>query len=514
MTTAPVYTASPADALRTLCRHPWHWLAPAAAVMFLAAVYALVRPVTWEASQALIVRDEAIAGPARPGRFQHVEDMRTVQETILELAKSRTVAAAALQQVGPPEDRDAAPAWPTPSDIAALQGAIRLTPPKGAEFGKTEVFYLKVQDRNRQRALALAEALCAQLQARFRDLRNAKAASITAELSRSVELAQQDLNLATASLAELENEVGADLAELRSLQDHAAADGPARLMIAEMEAELRQHRAAASANAELLALLQASKSDHGFLLAAPNRLLESQPSLRRLKDGLVDAQLRSAQLQGSMLPEHPQVVATQASEAEVREHVRQELDSAMRGVEVEQRLSAERCAAIETQLAQARQRLQRLAAMRAQYANLAAAVQHRSEILKSAQQQLTEARANEDAARSASLITPVDGPDAGQRPVGPGRAMIVAAGMAGGLLIGLGVVFLTVSPVPPGAQAADVAALTARSPPALGQGAAASVAAPPPSQNGGLSVNRDRDAIDSDGSVLSLKEALRRVAAL
>src|SRR6185437_15562381 len=104
----------------------------------LAVAYAALRPVSWEATQALLVRDEAVGNTIRPGRFTHLDDMKTAQETVLELIKSRSVLAGALASVGPPADYTSPEPWPSAEAIEALQQTIKLTPPKGAEFGKTE----------------------------------------------------------------------------------------------------------------------------------------------------------------------------------------------------------------------------------------------------------------------------------------------------------------------------------------------------------------------------------------
>ena len=79
--------------------------------------------------------------------------MKTSQETILELTKSRTVIEQALSKVGPANGASSE-GWPSVNDVEALQDAIKISPPKGAEFGKTEVFYLKVQNRE-SRGLAI-----------------------------------------------------------------------------------------------------------------------------------------------------------------------------------------------------------------------------------------------------------------------------------------------------------------------------------------------------------------------
>ena len=119
----------------------------------LMGVYAAIRTPTWEASQALMVRNEASNAERSPGKFSYPDEMKTVQETILEVAKSRSVLEAALREVGPPSDCKNSNAWPTQRDVVEARNNIKLLPPKGAEFGKTEVFYLNVRVADRQRSV-------------------------------------------------------------------------------------------------------------------------------------------------------------------------------------------------------------------------------------------------------------------------------------------------------------------------------------------------------------------------
>ena len=85
-----------------------------------------------------------------------------------------------------------------------------------------------------------------------------------------------------------------------------------------------------------------------------------------------------------------------------------------------------------------------LAAVRAGYANQVAEAKNRAVLLERAEQNLAEARAARASAKAASLISRIDTPDAGIRPVGPGRIVIALCGVLGGLLAGFGLVFLTV----------------------------------------------------------------------
>ena len=137
-----------------------------------------MRTPTWEASQALIVRNEAANNETGPGKFAETDEMKTVQETILELVKSRGVLAAALEEdwtAKPVTTKQPVTAWPTADqDVADVRDAVKLNPPKGAEFGMTEIFYLTgPRPRSRARTEALTGAICAtSCRARLQRLRD------------------------------------------------------------------------------------------------------------------------------------------------------------------------------------------------------------------------------------------------------------------------------------------------------------------------------------------------------
>jgi polysaccharide biosynthesis transport protein len=446
---------SPTHVLQLLRVHLKRWLLPAVIVAAAVAIYALVRPATWEASQALMVRNEASNAEKSPGKFSYPEEMKAVQETILEVAKSRSVLQAALREVGPPANCREPAAWPSERDIVEARDNIKLIPPKGAEFGKTEVFYLNIRAEDRRRSVALNEAIFKQLQTHFQQLRDAKAESMVEELNKTVALARTDLDRATSALESTEKRVGSDLAELRSMQDMAASDSALRRSGEEIRAQLRANVLAEKTDHQLLDVLAEAQDDSGRLAAMPNRLLESHPSLRRLKDGLIDAQLRTAALLGTMSADHPKVLAAKEAEEEIGRTLHRELAIAWRGVEVDLRVLADHRTLLETQLAKTNARLANLAAVRATYANEVAEAKSRAALLERAEQNLAEARATRASAKAASLISRIDTPDAGIRPVGPSRAAIALCGVLGGLLAGFGVVFLS---LPAGATQSAAAA--------------------------------------------------------
>ncbi len=419
------------------------WVVPALIVSLGVTIYAFVYSDTWEASQALIVRNEAVNNERGPGKFAQPEEMKTIQETILEIARSRGVLEAALKRVGPPADYNRPENWPTDRDIEICRKALKLVPPKGAEFGKTEVFYLTVRDYNRVRAIALNEAIFDELQIRFQQLRDAKARSMVDELGKTAALAKADLAESSGRLTETEKAVGGDLAELRAMQDIGAGDSALRRSAEELRGQLREARTTAAANKQLLDVLHQAQDDPGRLVAVPNRLLESQPALKRLKDGLIDAQLATAKLLGTRSVEHPLVKAAQEAEEEIGRNLHNELALTMRGMEVELVLNAERQKLLEDQFAAATGRLERLAAIRASYETQTAENRNRTMLAERAEQNMAEARSELAGAKAASLISRIDLPDTGAKPVGPGRTVIALSGIVAGLLTGLGIVFLS-----------------------------------------------------------------------
>lgn len=439
-------SASPspvADFARLFIRYPLRWIVPAVAVAAAAAGYAFLKSPVWEASLTFIVRAEA-SGNNAPGRFHDLSAMKTFQETLLEIAKQRDALAAALQQVGPPPDSTIVGEWPSARDIDDLSDAVKIVSPKGTEFGSTEVFYLKVKSKSAERACALTDAVANQMLNRFGEIRKAKTGSIVNELEQAVIIARAQRDESVRVLGKFESRIGGDLAELRNLNQLGSGDGDKRKMTIELESELRNAEQAVRSLKELLALLTPAMNDPTKLLATPNRLLDSQPALKRLKDGLVDAQLRTSNLLGSMSTEHPMVKASIDAEREVRGQLHAELAAAVTGIQTElgpaQALVDDRRA----RLTAARERLDVLASMRAEYAAINDEALSRTRQLELSEKSLVDAQAAQAGAGASSLITRVGVPDAGSKPAGPGKTMILAAGCAGGLILGAGILLLTV----------------------------------------------------------------------
>lgn len=433
----------PADFLRLMATHCHWWIVPAVAGAVLAGAYSLVASREWKASQALIIRPEVASVSAeRLGKFSDLSEMKTSQETVLELAKSQSVIQATLSEVGPANGKQATAGWPAAVDIVKFRDNIDMRPPGGAEFGKTEVFYLSVKASSRDRSSALVASLCGQLERRMQELRDQRAQGMIAELERTVEMADGDLAAQTSKLSSFEAKIGADLAELRSLTNDIGSQGESSQELHAIETERRANVAAQQQNERLLRLLVAAKDNPQRLLATPNSLLVSQPAIGQLKSALVAAQLRTADLLSTRSESHPFVIAAKDAEQSIRKQLNIEVAVAIRALEAEAELCADREKSLLANKSAARDRISQLAEARAEYANIVNAVQNQTRLVEAARKNLADARARHAAAHSACVINRIDGVEAGVKPVGIGRTSIAAAGGVGGLCLGIGCLFL------------------------------------------------------------------------
>ncbi|MGE0608485.1 MAG: hypothetical protein AB7O62_15425 [Pirellulales bacterium] len=429
------------EILKTARQHLRLWGTPALAFVMLGLAYCQLRQPGWKVTQALVVREEASGGLYRQGRFDNVDAMKTVLETVQEVARSRAVIQAALEEIGPSHGQASAD-WPSFEDITRAQAAIQVKAPKGAEFGKTEVIHLITTAGSNDRALRLNRAVSRHLQMRFQELRETKARSIIEELEQAVRLAEADQTAVTQKIEEMEREVGVDLGELRTLNELGAGESNLRSATTQIKNEMRQARTNQDANQQLLEQLKSTRDNPEKVTALSGRLLEAQPALRRLKDGLIDAQLRTAEVLGKMSPQHPLAAAAMANEEAVRQDLRNELGTAIVGLAAEIKVGTKLLASYERQLEEVEGRLQKLAGMRARYANLAEEVRQRGQFLEKASKDLADAKAAVAAAQTTSLITLLDAPEANDRPAGPGNTTILAACGVAGLASGFGLLFL------------------------------------------------------------------------
>lgn len=410
--------------------------------------YLMVRQPWWAARQPLVLRDEATATEWL-GRFASLTELKAAQETLLELAQNPEVVSAALRDIGPPDDR-VSDGWPSQKTVEEVTAkGVNVTAPQGADFGNSEVVYLQVRGERRERALAFCLAMRNRLGEFFQQVRLARSVGVVEEWTQARDLAQSRLDQATERIRQIEIGLEGDLGELRGMNEMIAGEGANRraleLALNELQqAELEQERLSA-----LHDLLTRGVADPQQLIVSGQELLASQPSLERLKSGLIDAQLQSSQLSGIYTADNPKLRAAIAREQEVRDRIRAEANSAIRAMEPSLRLGQQKVERLRDKADRLRQRLHRLAEIRSEYAQLEAEVRRRSEQLTQAEKSLADAEAARAAARSSSLLVDLGPPQVTDRPIGAPGSVLAGGAAAAGMIFGFGIVFL-VAPNPNG----------------------------------------------------------------
>ncbi|WP_442506586.1 hypothetical protein SH528x_005437 [Novipirellula sp. SH528] len=418
------------------------WMGATVMFAFVGVCFALFSSDIYSARLPLVVRNEATSSLERLGRFSSQTELKSAQETILEMTQNPEVVAGALRQIGPPSGT-ADPTWP-PSDVVdrIAKDAVNLLAPQGSEFGSTEVVYLQVKAKNQQRSVDFCRAMFDNLTFHLRNIRKVRADSVISELNQARDLAQQNLDAASARMRVYEVKFAADLGELRNLNDAIAGDGTNRRTLEETVRELQIAELDLEKLNSLRELLVAGSENPDHLLASGSDLLSLQPSLLRLKDGLIDAQIRSSELAANRTEDHPALQNAKATELEIRSRMRDEAAVAVMAMQPTLAQENERVLRLKERRDQLTLRLEALAAARTDYSNVDAEVDHRTTLLETAQQALTEAQASRNAALSTNLVAELGPPQVSEKPIGPGGTLVTLGSASAGLLFGLGAVFL------------------------------------------------------------------------
>ncbi|EMI17347.1 signal peptide protein [Rhodopirellula maiorica SM1] len=418
------------------------WMGATVLFAFVGVCFALFSSDIYSARLPLVVRNEATSSLERLGRFSSQTELKSAQETILEMTQNPEVVAAALRQIGPSSGKDD-PTWPSPEVVDRIaKDAVNLLAPQGSEFGSTEVVYLQVKSTQQQRAVDFCKAMFDNLTLHLRNIRRVRADSVISELTQARDLAQQNLDAAAARMHVYEVKFAADLGELRNLNDAIAGDGTNRRTLEETVRELQVAELDLEKLYALRNLLVVGSENPDHLLASGSDLLSLQPSLLRLKDGLIDAQIRSSELAANRTPNHPILQNAQSTEHEIRSRMQEEARLAVKAMEPTLKQETERVSRLKARKEQLTSRLEALASARTDYANVDAEVKHRTTLLETAQQALAEAQASRTAALSTNLVAELGPPQVSDKPIGPGGTLVTLGSASAGLLFGLGAVFL------------------------------------------------------------------------
>lgn len=421
--------------LTILSKYRWLLIVPTIGFFALSASYATLGPKKWRATQVFHLRDEMIGRQNRPGHFSSLDDMKTAQETVLEIARNANVVGRVLQTLNDGKS-------PSKEDIEEAQGAIQISASNGAELGKTELIRLSVVDRTPERASEFCQQLTGEMETELRTVRYNRACSMVAELDRAVDSAKRSLAEIAAQIEEFELKLGPDLVDLRNLIEPTSADNLLNRTLNQITTELRAAQVLLESVSTQRKLLQDSLHEVNAIVAMPNDLVMSQPALQRLKDALVDAQLKLANLRGEYNDNHPKVAAALEALNGIEQAMKRELELAIRSLSDQIQIYEANVAHLAAVQSATSVRLQKLTEQRVIYDQLNEEYKRRDTVLRDAQAAVSQADSIKVAAQSVDLLTRVNEVQVASRPEGLSKRTLVGSTTLLGFFIGLGLIML------------------------------------------------------------------------
>ncbi len=414
----------------------------------LVAAYYAFSSKTWQASQSLVVRDDLVGDSFKPGQFVSLDSMKTAQETILHIAREPDVVRKALERLGPPNGKSEGWLDGTAGQeiVEDTRTAIAIVATNGAEFGRTEVIVLQLKSKSAERASNLVTALLDEIDIKLRKLRGDRLRSMQSELENALQLAEDDYHLFTEKLADLEREIGDDLPTLLTMTNDFQSTNDIQISLENIRGAKRRAQAELDLTSKHLDSLRMASNNPEAIVGTPNELLEAQPALKRLKDGLVDAQLQLSNDLGRFEEVHPAVDKSRRAIAETKRQIRAELAAAINGLQSQLEIREKALARLQDEEDYYKNRMANITKNRVRYLTLVSQSKKRNEVLSSTRARFAEIKSLQQAAEKVDLLTRLDKPFVSSKPLGPGKSTILGSGMIGGLLLGLGLVMFFSGP--------------------------------------------------------------------
>lgn len=436
--------------ISNLLQHWKIWVATLMLGVLAAGIYAFfIKQDSWTARQSLIIRDDLLGSPFKPGRFESLETMKSAQETVLEVARRPQVIRRTLEKLGPQSSflgKGGSADWPSEKVIEEIQGDISLGAPNGNEFGKTETIVLGAKSSERGRAIEFITLLLDEIDVKLSEVRQAKLNSMVEELEQGKIAANATMDEAASRLKIMEANLGPDINTMRSMNEPRSGTSAFDTKLNQIRTEKRLAEAKLASALKQRELMQQAQSNPSIDLVTSSEMLALQPAFASLVKGLGDAQLVEAKLLGDYHPSHPKVQSARETVRASKQNLYYSLGPAIAGIDSQIRVFQDNVNRLDNLLAGLEARLRSLTEQRVSYSTLEQEVNKKREFFNTAQAKLAEMNSLAKSAASTALLTRVDSPQVPTRPDGLGKKAIGMAGAIGGLLLGLGLVMLIAPP--------------------------------------------------------------------
>src|SRR5262245_6194165 len=167
-----------------------------------AAVVSLFQPEIFESSVQIWAQDQS---PGLRGSSSYPNDsaarLKAALTNVREVIYSRRVLESALEQCGMLESESTRNGPPQQAEcdrlVNWLSKSIRLEAPKGSDFGSSQIFFLRLRDRNATRAPQLLAAVLDSFRERYEQLSAEQAEHLLKETTNQLSESREQLKAAT-----------------------------------------------------------------------------------------------------------------------------------------------------------------------------------------------------------------------------------------------------------------------------------------------------------------------------
>jgi len=421
-------------------------IVPAIIGLALAAFYAFfIMPEMWTARQSFLIRDDLSGTAFKPGRFDSEEARKSAQETILEVARRPLVVRTVLEKLGP-ESFMKGGNWVTDEVIEDTQKAIDISAPNGAEFGKTDAIVLTAKSSTRERTRKFIELLSEEITTQTNRIRSLRFESMESESRQAYQAAVEARDDAINRLNDLDQRLGSDFGFL-TLRGNQPGQPTQPSGVEAIQAEiLKKQDELEIAEIRFAALLKAFKNPKKAS-QLPSEVAAAQPKIQNTMAKLLDLQEELHIAKGLYSNRHPRVKGLSKALDFSQQQLHNSLSGEMAGVRASIKLKKRQLAGLKDRIEKLKARLIRLSKARSEHLALTTQSQQLGEAATRAKTVWTEIESRTKTARTVGLLTPTDVAQVSTRPDGVGKKVIALAGLLGGLMTGVGLMFIVAPPM-------------------------------------------------------------------
>ncbi len=436
----------------TLVEHKRLLVIPVIAGVVLSILYVfLLRSESWTSRQRLLVREDLLGQSFKPGQFTSLDTMKLRQETILDIARNPEVVRNTLKQLGPKRtgfffnpDK-----YPDNRTIEAVQGKISLSATNGAEFGKTEVVVLSVQESGLARSMEFIRILLDEVEKQVEEVHRTQLKSMETEAQLAYDTARESLQESLQQLREMEQRLGADSITMATMASVTPGDNSIKAEMLQIQSERRLAETELESLKTSKTILAAAETDPLLVMTTTSDFLLKQTRLIELARSFSEAERVLATASGKYRDIHPSVQNARENLTALQKQIASHLSMLTSSVNTQIHEVESRRARLDGLTRNHENRLIALSQHRGDHLAINAEIAQKNDILNQHETMLRNIQSYQHSKGNVVWVTRMGEPQPAAQPDGLSKRSIVMAGGLLGLLLGAGLVVLVAPPFQP-----------------------------------------------------------------